>query len=472
MLLTGQVAIYGLAFCKNLILARLLTKTDFGLAAALSMAMTLLELVSKMAFGRQIIQDQEGDSPHFQSVAHATQMVIGGASALLVIAGAYPMAKAFGVPEVTWAFAMLALVPLARGAMHLDIARVRREFNYGPGVICEVVPQGIATIAAWPLAIWLRDFRAVLWIMLGKEITVLVLSHLLAKRPYRWAWHNKLVKRMLTFGWPLLLNGFVMFASQQGDHMLVGSNFSLADLAVYSIAFTLSSLPFSLFSQVGSSLMLPALASQQKDMKTFRAYYERCLELSVIMSLLILGPMVLAGGDLVRLFYGPRYAGCGVLVAIFSSAVALRFFRWAPTVASMSKADTINPLLGNIARALSLLFAFLAIASGIGSMVIIAGCGLIGEVAAIMVSVTRIKKMQGIGISFHFKPFLFLVGWIFVGTSTNFLLGGPQVLPRVAAVVGLLSVGTVVSIFIFPDTMGMLQGAARDVKVPAFVKRK
>ena len=470
--MSGQVAIYGLAFTRNLILARLLTKTDFGLAAALSMAMTLLEFVSKMAFGRQIIQDPEGDDPYFQSVAHATQMVIGLASALIVMAGAYPMAIAFGVPELTWAFCLLSLIPLCRGAMHLDIARVRRKYHYGPGVLCEVAPQALATAAAWPLAVSLCDFRAVLWIMLGKEIVVLALSHLLSQRAYRWAWQGKLVKRMLLFGWPLLLNGLVMFASRQGDHMLVGANLSLADLAVYSIGFTLSSLPFIIFAQVGSSLMLPTLSSQQNNPDGFKVYYRRCLEVSVIISLLILGPMILAGGDLVRLFYGSRYEGCGGLVAVFSSSVALRFFRWAPSVAAMSRADTINHLFGNIARSMSLLFAFLAIASGIKSMELIAACGLIGEILAIHVSVTRVKKKQGIDSSVHFKPFLYLIGWIAVGAAANVILEGSFVLPRIVAVVGLIVGGIIAALFIFPETMSMLRGAVRDIPVPAFGKKR
>jgi len=318
--------------------------------------------------------------------------------------------------------------------------------------------------------VWFGDFRAVLWIMLGKEFVVLVLSHLLAKRPYRWAWHRDLVKRMLAFGWPLLFNGFVMFVSRQGDQMLVGANFSLADLAVYSIAFTLSSLPFSVFAQVGSSLMLPTLASQQKNPENFKTYYNRCIELAVIISLIILGPLVLVGGDIVRFIYGPRYSGSGMLVAIFSAGVALRFFRWAPTVAAMSRADTVNQLLGNIARAMSLLFAFLVIASGRGSMAGVAACGLIGEILAIFVSVVRVKKRQNIGYYLHLKPFIFLIGWICAGAIGRYLFNEAMLLTRISALISVLALGMFVAFFLFSETVSMLRGAAKDIKVLAFMR--
>jgi O-antigen/teichoic acid export membrane protein len=170
LLLTGgQVASQALSFARNLILARLLTKADFGVAASLSVSLSLLELVSRMAFGMQIVQAPAGDEPEYQRVAHAVQAVVGTVSALLVVAAAWPMSASFHQPHLTWAFAAMAIVPLARGFVHLDLARVQRSLVYRPQVAAEFSSQLLATLAAWPLGVWLGDFRVVLWIMLGKE---------------------------------------------------------------------------------------------------------------------------------------------------------------------------------------------------------------------------------------------------------------------------------------------------------------
>jgi O-antigen/teichoic acid export membrane protein len=447
----GQVAGYGLSFVRNLILARLLTKADFGLAAALAMTISLLELVGRMAFGIQSIQARNGDEPEFQAVAHAVQMAFGVGSALIVVAGAYPMARAFGVPELTWAFALLSVVPLARGAMHLDLFRLQRHLQYKPFVLMEVLTQSLATAAAWPLAIWLGDFRAVLYIMLGKESLSVIFSHLLSERPYRWAWASGQVRQMLIFGWPLLLNGLVMFASQQGDQMLVGATFPLAELASYSIAFTLTSIPFLILGQVGSSLMLPTLSRYQDSPTQFQNHYCRCLELSVVLPMLLLGPMIVAGGDIVRLLYGPKYSDVGGLMAVFAAIVALRFFRWAPSVASMSKADTLNQLLGNIARSVSFLLALVVVFLGTKNLLLVASCGLAGEAVAIGVTVYRIKKRTFIKPILHLKPIFFLVSWISLGVvvhqwlgvgSSNWVWGGTAVL--------FCFLGLSVSLFYFP----------------------
>lgn len=473
LLIAGQIVTYGLSFARNLVLARLLTKADFGLASALGLTISLLELVSSMAFGTQIVQAREGEDHHFQRVAHAVQVGTGLISASLVLLCAYPMAYAFGVPELNWAFASLALVPIARGTMHLDLARQCRKFRYGPSVLAEIVPQALATTAAWPVVVWMGDFRAVLLIMLGKELMTVAMSHLLAERPYRCAWDSRLARQMFVFGWPLLLNGLLICASQQGDQMLIGAVFSLSDLGTYFIASSLTSIPFFVFARVGSSLMIPALSRLQDDPMEFERQYRRCLELAVLGALVLVGPLVVAGDPIVHLFYGAKYGGVGLLMGVFAAMVALRFFRWAPSVAAMSRADTINQFIGNIARAVSLPLALLVVWLGMRDLMMVAVCGVVGECAAICMSLVCLRRRLGIGLTPHAMPFLFLVGWLTLGGTVQQYLGdGAAILSSVLALFGLWFAGSLGALLLFPDLVTLMRQTFTRFRVPAPVVRR
>ena len=70
-----------------------------------------------------------------------------------------------------------------------------------------------------------------------------------------------------------------------GLSAIIGSNFPLSDLAVYSIAYMIASLPFIIFSQVGSYLFLPKLLRIQNEYNKFLDTYSKLLELSAIISL-------------------------------------------------------------------------------------------------------------------------------------------------------------------------------------------
>ena len=135
---------------------------------------------------------------------------------IVVFLCAGPIANMFGVPETTWAFRYLALVPLFSGLQHLDPKRFQREMVYGPEVRVVVGSHLVATAAAWPLAVWLGDYSAMLYVVLLRAGTQNILTHLYAQRPYRWGFDRTALKRILSFGWPLLANGLLLFGILQG----------------------------------------------------------------------------------------------------------------------------------------------------------------------------------------------------------------------------------------------------------------
>jgi len=420
----GNATSFGLSFARNLILARILAKADYGMAAAFSMTIAMLELAGRMGFGKQIIQSKDGDSPHFEATAHSFQFIAGLLSAILMLVMCGPMADWFRVPEAAWAFALLAIVPFCKGLEHLDNQRIQRELRFVPSIVCEVLPQLIVTIAAWPLALWLKDYRAVLWVMVGKSTLGILFSHILSSRPYRWAWDPILMRGMLSFSWPLILNGLVMFLSKQGDQILVGAFLSMPDLAVYSICFSLAGIPWFVSSQVAFSVMLPTLARSQDNPESYRHQYRECLAHISIASLLLMVPLVLAGEQTITLLYGQKYAGSGMVMAALAAASAFRFQRISPAIAAIAKADTINQLYSNLFRASSVPLSAIAILLG-GGLVPVACCALLAEIAAGMVSVLRLKYRQHIPLRDNLRAILFLV--VIVGISgAAVLLGSHQ----------------------------------------------
>lgn len=451
----------------------MLTRADFGLAALFWATLSLLDWTNRISLGQQIVQSKLGDMAPFRDTCHALQCVAGVFSACALVVFARPIARCFDLPEANWAFALLALAPLINGFTHLDNYARQRTLEYGPAILCDVVPQVVITAAAFPLAILLNDFRVMLYLELAKIALGVAMTHILARMPYRWEWDREYLRSMLAFGWPLLLNGFMMFLSQQGDQMLIGATFSLDDLGSYSIAFSLALVPWFIFGQVGSSLMLPTLARQQDDRERFERHYRRCLEFSVVGALIVLGPLVVAGDPLVRLLYGPKYSGVGTLMTVFGAMVALRFFRWAPAVAAMSQADTKNQFIGNVVRAASLPLALLVVALGTRNVAAVAMCGLVGESLAILVSVLRVRKRQGIGLDAHTRPILFLLGWIVIGAAARYWLGdGCGLCWSVGAVLALWIVGTFVSLCLFPDLLSIYRRTFVELRIPVLLLGK
>lgn len=372
------------------------------------MTVGLLELGSRMSFGVQTVQHREGDTEAFQSTSHRLQFLVGAGSALLVASLCYPFAQFFGVPSAVGAFALLAFIPLLKAVEHLDVSRFRRTLNFGPSVACEAIPQVIVTLAAWPLATWLPDYRSIVVLMLAKSALTVGMTHALAERPYRWGWDPAFARGIFAFSWPLILNGFLLFLSQGADQMLVGAFLSLSDLATFSVAFSIVSIPWFVAAQVSSTLMLPILAPHQNAPAEFRRRYRLLLEGSVIAALVLIGPLVAAGGAVVALLYGPKYQHAGPILAVLGATCVLRFLRLTPAIGALARGDTINQLASNIARTCSFPIA-LGAAILTKNMLAIAAGGLIGEAIAGAYSFVRLRRTQGIPFADNARPVLALL---------------------------------------------------------------
>lgn len=445
LVLAGQIISYGCSLVRNMILARLLTKGDFGACAALGMMLGLFELTGKMGISRLVVQDSEGDSPQFLASIHAVQVAIGLLSGIIMAAGAPFLAKLFKFERPLWLLMILGFVALLDGIQHMDVKRYERNLSFGPSTAVEAISQLLVTAAAWPLAMWIPDFRVFLVIMVVKSAISCLVTHLLAERPYRLGWDKEVIRRAVAFGWPLLLTGFLIFGIFQGDQFIVATFYSLEDLAPYGAAASLVMVPGFIMGNVFSSVGLPLMSRVKEEKSLFQYRYRIFMGLFVLTTTLTTGVMIIGAEGIMKLVYGPKYIGSGVLLAWLAASNAFRNLRMAPSLAALSRADSKNPLFSNIGRSVAL-FPALAMALSGKPIWTIAACGLVGEFFAGWVSFRRLEKRDGI-------PFKENIRWagvlllIVAGSGMGFFVFGQawSILESIfAGILGSLMAGLVI----------------------------
>ncbi|HEY4907333.1 MAG TPA: oligosaccharide flippase family protein, partial [Candidatus Acidoferrum sp.] len=101
----GQIVSQACSFVRNLVIARIVSPADFGIAATFAMTLSLMEMVSNVASEMLLVQSPDGNEPGLQSTAQAMKVVRGIGNSLILLALAIPLSHLFGVPQATWAFA-------------------------------------------------------------------------------------------------------------------------------------------------------------------------------------------------------------------------------------------------------------------------------------------------------------------------------------------------------------------------------
>jgi len=446
----GEAVIYGCSFVRNMILARVLTKEDFGISAAFSLIITLLEFSSKLGISRFVIRDEEGDEPEFLAAAHLVQGAVAVLSSLLMVAAAWPLARLFGIPTAVDAMFVLAAIPLLNGITHLDVKRFERGLRFGPSTLVEMLPQIVVTAAAWPVTVWLPDYRAVVVLLVGKAAFSCICSHVLAVQPYRWQLHREYVARMLRFGWPLLVTGFLMFGVLQGDQFLVATSYSMADLGPYAGAAALTMAPTFFFGRVFNSIALPIMAGVQNDPASFERRYSLIIALICVFSAAYSVGMIVGAEAIMQLAYGAKYAGSGYLLVWLVAANSFRNIRIAPAIAAMARGDSMNQMTSNIARVLALVPASAVALSG-QPLWTVACTGLFGEALACAVSFNRLSKRHRVPLALNVWPTAIVATTVVsAGLASQLAPDLPQVVSLGVAAFGAAAAGAAV-LFLLPD---------------------
>lgn len=407
----GQAVTMACTFLRSVIIARLVSPQNFGIAAVLAMTYYLSEMGSNLGLETRLIQAEDGNDQSFQRSVQFLQVCRGLINAGLIFALAGPLSLLFGVPQAQWAFRCLALAQLMKGFTHFDQYRFQREMRFGPAIAVDVTGSVLSLLTTLFLTWWLRDYSVMVWVLLVQAATTAVGSHLVAKRRYGWIWSTPHAKQIFSFGWPLMVNSLLMYGIFQGDQLAIGSaqrlfpqsTLTLVDLAVYSVAFSITMAPTTLMTNLGMSMFLPLLSRVQGHRDLFvRRYLTYTKGLALIAALISI-LFILVGGWLVTLLYGDKYKVAGEFIGWLAAMQSLRVIRVAPTIASIAQGNTVAIMLTNIVRTSALLGTLVVITAGLG-LAWVAAAAFAGEFLAIVFSSLMLFRNHSINPALCFKP--------------------------------------------------------------------
>lgn len=407
----GQALNQGMSLARNVIVARMVSTSDYGIASVFMVTVLLLESLSDLGAGTFIVQSKRGDDQRTLDTAHALNSLRGLGNALILFALAWPLSSLFGIRQARWAFQCLALWPLLNGLAHLDPNRMQRQMRFNQWVVVDLSAQALALLAAWPLTHWLHDYSALLWLLLLQKATSTLASFVVAERSYRWTWNRDDAAEMFRFGWPLLINGALMYLIFQGDRLMIGASqrlsshatYTLADLGVYSVALSFSILPMSVLTGIITKPLLPLFASVQDDRARFVQRYRAAVQGVYLTAGVLTIGLMCVGGAALTIIYGSKYAAATHVFWILAAAQGLRLCRVVPATAAQALADNQIHVLANIARLMGFIGALGAAIMG-ADLRWFATSALAGEMCAIVAATLAMRLRHGVPINLSAEP--------------------------------------------------------------------
>ena len=311
---------------SNLILTRILFPEAFGLMALVQVFLVGLDNFSDLGIGPGIIQSKRGDDPRFLNTAWAIQILRGVILWIAACALAVPISQFYGQEALIQIIPVLAITTILTGFSSTRIYLANRNLTLGRLTFMDLSSQLLGTIIMILMALWLRSVWALVIGAIAISLARMILSHVLIPGPgSRIEWDKPSFQEIFHFGKYIFFGTIAGFFIQQGDRLILGKYIRLDELAVFSIAQMLATLPLMMSYHLVDRVLLPLYRNRPPaESESNWRMIGRARGLLIIGLLGITILFALSGDFIITFLYDERYHLAGPLLVLLAISVAPR----------------------------------------------------------------------------------------------------------------------------------------------------
>ena len=297
------------------VLARLLTPSDYGLVAIVLVVVGFGELFRDFGLSTAAIQAKSLSVVQRDNLFWLNT-VIGVVLTVIVFGISFPLGLWMHEPEVVGITQVLSVTFLVNALATQHRASLARALQFKKLAFLELVAAVVAPVLAIVCALLGFGYWALVVQQLA-SVGVLCVGVWIAA-----GWWPRWVKRapmagFVRFGWHLVASQVVNYAASNVSTMIIGAQFGAAALGLYNRAFQLIQVPLNQIRSPLTSVAVPVLSRAREDQATFDRMIVRSQLLLGYGVCTLLGLVAALPEPIIRLALGAQW---------MDGAVYLRFF--------------------------------------------------------------------------------------------------------------------------------------------------
>lgn len=302
-------------FAVNIIMARLLLPSDFGIIAILSVFLQISQSFIDCGFTDALIRQQDRTERDF-STAFYFNIVISVFFYFILFISAHWISEFYDMPILVLIIRVIAinLIIMAFSAIHRVKLNIELDFKTQAKI------SFVAALFSGIIGIGMAYYEFGVWALVTQTILNSLLATLLLYYFVSWVplctFSVQSFTRLFSFGSKLLLSSLISRTYSNLYPLVIGRNFSTTVLGCFTNANQLASFPSSNLCNVISRVMYPVLSSIQNDnvllVKTYRKYIRMA---SYIIFPLMMGLLVLSS-SIIHFLLTDKWNGAIVLLQI------------------------------------------------------------------------------------------------------------------------------------------------------------
>ena len=275
-------------FIVSIILARILSPTDYGTLALIAVFTNILSVFVQSGMGVALIQKKDADDLDYSTLFYFNVVMCVSLYLIMFITAPF-IAKFYKIPELTIYTRVVSLTLIVSGVRGIQSAYVSKNMLFKKFFFSTIVGTILSAVVGISMAY--KGFGV--WALIAQELTnvtvdTIILWITVKWRP-KWMFSFNRLKGLFSYGWKMLVSGLLDTGYLQLRNLIIGKVYSSSDLAYYSKAL---SFPQLLVTNVNSSIdsvLLPSMSSVQDSRETVKGMTRRALKTSTF----IMGPLLM-----------------------------------------------------------------------------------------------------------------------------------------------------------------------------------
>ena len=266
----------GIAFMVSLILARLLSPSDYGLISLMTIFITITAVFVQSGLGTALVQKKEVDEKDYSSVFFLS-LLIASLMYLLLFFVAPLISEFYRMSQVTQLFRVNALILLPNAFNSIQNAKLVKEMKFKKIMFCNLG----AVIISGTVGIFMafRNYGA--WALVGQQIahslSICVIMLIVVKWKPKLFFSFTKVKALYSFGWKLLVSSLIDTLYRDLQSLIIGRKFNAATLGLYNRGKHFPQLIMSNIDSSINSVMLPVYSQEQDNGVRLKAMVRRSI---------------------------------------------------------------------------------------------------------------------------------------------------------------------------------------------------
>jgi PST family polysaccharide transporter len=320
----------------SMILARLLTPEEAGVAAAATFFMQLCARLTQVGFGASLVRSKHITPAHVSTVFVVNLGI--GAIAWGALTALAPLTGIFlRSTDAAQLLPVAALGFLIMPFASVPTALLSRDMRFSQSATSDWIANATETASAIVLAWNGYSFWSLIYGRLAGDATRAVLRIWMARWRPRLHFSAPALREMLSFSVGFYSKGLLDFGIQNLDNIIVGRTLGMASLGLYDKAFQTAHKFTQKLNLSGPSVSFRIFSLIHEDPERFRRAYRKVILSITLVGYPLLTGLIVTAPQLILVLFGPKWVAATIPFQILCTANVLRLLNLYSSSATQAK---------------------------------------------------------------------------------------------------------------------------------------